>query len=338
MLWSVPLPSRARILTSSPILDDDGNVYFGTYGPSLHSFKPSGEPRWTFAPNAPRIAMDNCVRSPAVITRLGLLHFSGTDGAVYAVNAVTGRLRWRYEVPGSIGGSPVMVGPDNTVYTGMLSLYVLDGETGRLKWIYPTPGQVSASPALLNTHTLVFASEEYLYAVDTRSRSVIWVHRGHARFYNSSPAIGPDGTVYIGDDRGGVSAVDGYSGRLRWRFGTADRVEASPAVSRDGRVYVGSFDGSMYALECATGKLAWSFRTGSVGDPTSIPAWITSSALVDSKGRVYFGSLNGCVYALNGLDGKVVWTIRTSLPVACSPAMGIDGSIYFGSDRLWRVR
>jgi outer membrane protein assembly factor BamB len=63
----------------------------------------------------------------------------------------------------------------------------------------------------------------------------------------SSPAIGPDGTVYCGSDDGNVYAVSAEGG-LRWVFRAGEVVHASPAVGADGTIYVGSTTGQFYAL------------------------------------------------------------------------------------------
>ena len=65
----------------------------------------------------------------------------------------------------------------------------------------------------------------------------------------SSPAIGADGTVYVGSRDNKVYALDGATGAKKWEFLTGGFVESSPAVGADGTVYVGSFDGKVYAIE-----------------------------------------------------------------------------------------
>ncbi len=63
----------------------------------------------------------------------------------------------------------------------------------------------------------------------------------------SSPAIGPDGTVYFGADDGNLYAVSS-SGRGRWLFPTYQILEASPAIGKDGTIYFGSTIGVFYAI------------------------------------------------------------------------------------------
>ncbi|MDC0219454.1 PQQ-binding-like beta-propeller repeat protein, partial [Verrucomicrobia bacterium] len=57
---------------------------------------------------------------------------------------------------------------------------------------------------------------------------------------SSSPAIGPDGTVYVGSNDNKLYAINGKSGVKLWEFETGGTVYSSPAIGSDGTVYVGS--------------------------------------------------------------------------------------------------
>ena len=58
----------------------------------------------------------------------------------------------------------------------------------------------------------------------------------------SSPAIGSDGTVYVGSYDKKVYALNGATGAMKWEFLTGEGVGSSPAIGFDGTVYVGSYD------------------------------------------------------------------------------------------------
>ena len=61
---------------------------------------------------------------------------------------------------------------------------------------------------------------------------------------SSSPAIGSDGSVYIGSLDYSIYALSPW-GSLMWKYATGYVVSSSPAISLDGTVYVGSVDNSM---------------------------------------------------------------------------------------------
>ncbi len=136
----------------------------------------------------------------------------------------------------------------------------------------------------------------------------------------SSPAVGPDGTVYVGGDDGYLHAVRS-NGSKKWSFETDDWVRSSPAVGSDGTVYIGSQDGKLYAVN-ANGTQKWAFETDN---------WVESSPALGSDGTVYVGSDDGKLYAINP-NGTQKWSFATGEWVRSSPAVGPDGTVYVGSD------
>ena len=138
----------------------------------------------------------------------------------------------------------------------------------------------------------------------------------------SSPAIGSDGTLYVGTDDNKVYALNGATGAKKWEFLTDGRVFNSPAIGSDGTVYVGNNNWKVYALNGATGARKWEFLMG--GQAGSSPA-------IGSDGTVVVGSADDKVYALNGTTGVKKWEFLTGGIVESSPAIGSDGTVYVGS-------
>jgi len=139
------------------------------------------------------------------------------------------------------------------------------------------------------------------------------------REIHSSPAIGTDGTLYFGARDGKFYALT-PAGRLRWIFPTGGWVDASPAIGADGTLYFGSWDKYFYALN-PDGRLKWKFATGAV---------VNSSPAIAQDGTVYFGSHDQKLYALT-TDGRERWTFLTGGEISASPAIGEDGTVYFSS-------
>jgi len=180
---------------------------------------------------------------------------------------------------------------------------------------------------------------------------------GHASL--SSPAVAPDGTIYVGTFGGTLLAV-APDGKPEWRFATRMEIRSSPAVADDGTIYFGGRDRRLYALTPA-GKLKWKFTTGAWVDSTPAIAvdgtvyfgswdknfyalhpdgslkWkyaaggiVDSSPAIAADGTIYFGAHNGIFYALDA-GGKPRWTFATASEITSSPALGADGSVYFSS-------
>ena len=72
----------------------------------------------------------------------------------------------------------------------------------------------------------------------------------------SSPAIGSDGTVYVGSADNKLYAINRKRGVKLWEFETGGSVWSSPAIGSDGTVYVGSFDKKLYAFKTDSKGLA----------------------------------------------------------------------------------
>jgi outer membrane protein assembly factor BamB len=136
---------------------------------------------------------------------------------------------------------------------------------------------------------------------------------------DSSPALGPDGTIYFGAFDGKFWALK-PDGSRKWVFRAGTEIKSSPALASDGTVFFGSRDRKFYALG-PDGKKLWEFKTG---------GWVDSSPALGKDGTIYFGSWDKTFYALNP-DGSRKWEFKTSGENTSSPAIGSDGTIYFGS-------
>ena len=75
----------------------------------------------------------------------------------------------------------------------------------------------------------------------------------------SSPAIGSDGTIYVGSWDSNIYAINS-DGNPKWKFETTrySWVNCSPAIGSDGTIYVGSWDRNFYAIN-PDGTLKWVF-------------------------------------------------------------------------------
>ena len=137
---------------------------------------------------------------------------------------------------------------------------------------------------------------------------------------DSSAAVAPDGTVYIGCMDGRLYAVTS-DGVLQWEFRTGRDVRSSPAIAADGTIYFGSRDRHLYAVT-PQGRLKWRLLTG---------WWVDASPAIGSDGTIYCGSWDRKVYAVTP-DGREKWSFATGGPVFSSAAIGRDGTIYVGSN------
>ncbi len=128
----------------------------------------------------------------------------------------------------------------------------------------------------------------------------------------SSPAIGSDGTVYVGSYDWNLYAIRS-DGVQRWRFATGGRIGSSPAVDSGGTIYVGSEDGYLYAIN-PDGSQKW--RCDGAGN-------LDGSPVIGADGTVY--SVNDALRAINP-NGSLKWQFGSGLHP--SAAIGLGGVIY----------
>ena len=157
--------------------------------------------------------------------------------------------------------SPVVAQGGVYFGSGDGNVYALDAVSGALRWKYPTGDVVHASPAYANGVVFVGSWDSYFYAIDATTGALKWrFHSGedpdvHNQVgFQSSPAV-VDGVVYTGCRDSNLYALDAATGREKWRFGTElSWVITSPAVV-NGKVIFGTSDSSRYhVLDAATGK------------------------------------------------------------------------------------
>jgi outer membrane protein assembly factor BamB len=294
---------------------------------NLHGYRP---PEQTMPD-----AWDMFTSSPAVAN--GKVFFGSGDGNVYAADAATGVLQWKFATRDVVHSSPAVVG--NTVYIGSWdsSLYAIDAETGQQRWAFAA-GQddtihnqvgFQGSPAVDNGVVYIGCRDAHVYAIDAANGRKKWDYPTSKSWVISTPAV-RDGLVWAGtSDSSRLMALDAKSGRLRHNLDAKAYLFSSPAIAGDA-LYTGSHNGRVYAVDVRTGKFLWEFQSeGSKRDPYKVltedghlnrealfaPLFgdfldmyidaarfasigaILSSPAID-KGVLYVGSMDGNLYAL----------------------------------------
>jgi hypothetical protein len=184
----------------------------------------------------------------------------------------------------------------------------IEGEMQMKRTIFPAMVLLSICLETLSSPKGAFATEGFQkWTFETGGRVV------------SSPALGSDGTIYVGSNDGHLYAIK-PAGGLKWKFLTKGAVHSRPTVGPDGTVYVGSFDHNVYAIR-EDGSLKWSFST---------QGRVTGSPALGSDGIIYVSSWDHHIYAL-GPEGSLKWKFPTRGEVFSSPAIAHDGTIYVGS-------
>lgn len=215
-------------------------------------------------------------------------------------------------------------------------------------WPQATDGIIFAAPAIGPQGEIVVGTEIELLNEEgdgsvysfNPDGSLRWKFETGSDYYESSPTIADDGTVYIGCWDNNLYALDGETGEQVWSspFQTEGLIVASPAIGPDGTVYVGSYDGYLYAIN-PDGSQKWKYEpTLGFTFPVLDLSPINGSPVVNSTGNiVYFGNDNGNLYAINTSNGSRNWVymieeIPLDNGVTSAPALAADGTVYACSE------
>ena len=275
----------------------------------------------------------------------------GPDGTIYATNFIgwlfalkdspsaadSLDLAWRFRPP---NGSPFhctpVVARDGTVYVSFTT-GTGDAARGSLFAVRaPTSGQ----------------DGQMVWQADLGPGNV-----------QNSPTLGPDGTLYLVNVPGVLSAIDSSNGRVKWtaqtgtsepaRFGQT--VKVAPALGPDGSVYTTTLTGGLYAVSPpggsgTQGSIKWNFDfsehlgpTPLVTTPVTAPPnrgqdgiGSGASATIGPDGTIYVGANNSNFYAIDP-NGQQKWLFEAERELAgiwTTATLSSDAStLYFGANK-----
>jgi outer membrane protein assembly factor BamB len=248
------------------------------------------------------------------------------DGRLYALDAASGRERWRYNAHRCGWSSPALA--DHLLFAtfignseckaGLAGGYLLafSPQTGRIRWRRAI-GPSESSPLVADGTVYVGDQDGHVYAFAARTGHRRW------RFDTGAPikasASLAYGRIYIGNYAGEMLALSARTGRLLWRSGGHGNFYSTASVN-SGRVYAGSLDGRVYAFSARTGDVLWSFGTGS---------YVYASPAI-WRGLVLVGSYDRDFYAIEAGTGSRRWAYRAGAPISGAASV-IDGIVYFSS-------
>ncbi len=347
--WRFATKSR---VASSPAVAGE-NVYVGSYDGNMYAvnalsgkfawkFQTQGERRFAgthlhgFQPTVESMpdVFDVFLSSPTIWH--GAVYFGSGDGNIYALDSLSGQLKWKFKTGDVVHASPAI--SDGTLFVGSWDsyFYALDATTGALRWRFKTGEDpkihnqvgIQSSAAILDGIVYFGCRDSHLYALDARSGKLIWSFPTHGSWVVSSPAV-ENGNVYFAtSDSGLFYALQARNGTVQFHVSFHQwPTFSSPSLAGD-MAYVGSWAGTLWAIDLARGKTSWSFRTSAaqhngaaltkpdgtpryeaayrsdfyddmvIGFHTMMTMGSFRSSPVIAGGVVYVGSADGNLYAL----------------------------------------
>jgi eukaryotic-like serine/threonine-protein kinase len=339
-----PVPSTPAIA--------GGRVFVASYDGRIHAFDAaSGEVIWRFATGGERRfearglhgmqprqqtfadPYDVFLSSPLVVG--GTVYVGSGDGHLYALDAASGDLRWKFRADDVIHASPAYA--EGLVFIGSWDgrLYAVDAKTGRERWRFQAgldpllhnQQGFQGSPAVAEGTVYVGCRDAHLYAIDAHSGQEKWRFATAQSWVVASPAVAGGRVVFATSDSSLVHVVDAASGKPLLQLQAKSYMFSSPTVAGD-VLLIGEINGTLQARDLTSGAPLWEFRTeasranagwvltadGRLNSPWLFPsAWRESTAVAFERqssvgsifstplvagGTVYVGSADGRMYAI----------------------------------------
>ena len=327
-------------------------VYVASYDGKFYALdRRTGKPQWKFATEGERrfeakglhgmqprnqtIAdpFDVYLSSPVVAD--GAVYFGSGDGNLYALDALSGELRWKFHTGDVVHASPAYA--DGVVFFGSWDsyFYAVDARTGAEKWRFHGGEDSSfhnqvgfqSSPTIAGGVVYTGCRDSNLYAIDAGTGKEKWRFNNAGSWVISSPAVARGKVLFGTSDSSLYLVADAETGKEVVRKQGRAYMFSSPAVAGD-VVFSGVLNGTLEARDLETGELLWEFQTEAskrneawvltADRRFNMPLLFRSSwrevpiiaAVQQSRvgsifsspivvgGVVFFGSADGSVYAL----------------------------------------
>jgi len=331
----------------------NGIVYAGSYDGKFYALSAqTGAIKWKFATEGERRfeakglnglqpknqtmadQYDVFLSSPVVVQ--GAVYFGSGDGNLYALDAATGQLKWKFKTGDVVHASPAYA--DGVLFVGSWDsyFYAVDAATGKEKWRFHggedplIHNQVGfqSSATVVDGVVYVGCRDSNLYALEAATGKEKWKFFNELSWVITSPAIVQNKVVFATSDSSLFHIADAGTGKSLLKQQAKAFMFSSPVVAGD-VVLIGVMNGTLQARDLKTGEALWDFQTETskqnkgwvltadrkLNDPmffTSI--WreapvvgterqfnigaIFSTPLV-MNGTVYFGSTDGNLYAID---------------------------------------
>jgi eukaryotic-like serine/threonine-protein kinase len=276
--------SESRIQGSAAV--SNGSVLFESYDSNFYcldaatgklkwKFKTEGERRFAAKhlhgaePAAETMPdpFDFFLSSPVIAN--GLVYFGSGDTNVYALDAETGSLKWKFKTGDIVHASPALA--NGTLFIGSWDsyFYALDADTGKEKWRFKTGEDadthnqqgIQSSAAVVDGIVYFGCRDSKFYALEAATGKQVWAFSNKGSWVIASPAV-KDGKVYFAtSDTGLFHALDAKTGSPIFSLDFKHwPMFSSPALAGD-FAYIGSHDGRLLAINLKSRNLVWSFDT-----------------------------------------------------------------------------
>jgi eukaryotic-like serine/threonine-protein kinase len=243
-----------------------GYIYFSNAEGALYCLDYSGNMVWKVSGGmeSPYDFADYHQSSPVAYD--SVLYWGSGSGSLYAIDAFSGRVTWKFNAKGSIHSTPVV--DEKGVYFGSFDgfVYALHKDTGRMKWKFKTvghayfpSGEVQGSPVLFKNLLFIGARDYNFYAIDKEKGYCHW-NKAFTKGWVLSSSI-YDSVLYIGGaDERILAAVNPVDGQFIWKKDMEFLMFGKPLFAGN-VLMIGTTIGKLHAFDRMTGNDLWTIST-----------------------------------------------------------------------------
>ncbi len=229
--------------------------------------KKTGEVVWQFNMDGEKQVdmWDYYLSSPTIDG--DIVYVGSGDGHIYAINAESGNLNWKFKTGGPVHATPTI--HQDVLLIGSFDgyFYALDKVTGKELWQFNTIGDkyfpkgAIQRAACIYNDKVIFGSRDYnIYALDIENGHGHWNYKEPGSWIIATPLL-YDSTLYFGtSDTHRFYAMDAESGTIKWQLPLNMRTYGT-ALALNGRIYFGCFNGKIYGLNEENGAIEFVFQT-----------------------------------------------------------------------------
>lgn len=298
LLLAIPLLLSACAGTRTPstswpgLTVSDGIAYIANNQAIYAVNVEDGREQWRYFPQEDEAT--SFYAPPAVDSEAGFIFAGSFDGAVVALEADSGSVRWRQQLEGGrVVGGPSLAGDLLLVPSANRTLYALRVDSGQQVWTFDSERAFWSTPRVEGETLYLAGLDHYLYKLRVDDGNVIWQQELSGALADEPASF--DGLLLVGTFGEELLAVDKQDGRVAWAVETSDWVWGNPAVADD-LAFFGDVGGGFYAVNQA-GASVWEFN---------VDGQIAASPVVDDT-NVYFVTDTGSVFARTAQDNTPQW-------------------------------
>ena len=336
VLWS-----KSLALISSPIIDEEGNIYV-VNGNTISSFYNNGTSRWNFgawmlagialyndyiiAPEpGNKLTIVNKTTGKEVSSNIWQLSSAFTpivdsEGNIYVSH------EYPYNGPGSVSGSHwVGVASYNNDTTSPSYGYAFSASLIKLSKnpSYGKPGTLSA-PVLDKLGNVWVNTIEGIIGANIESGSNIFKISNAGT--SGRPVVGDNNVVYCFGNNNVIFALN--AGGIIWNTTVPDGIGKVLAIDNENNVlYTVNAKGMVYKIDSLTGNISEFYN---------IEATVSSAIMIGANGTLYLGDDKGTFWII-GSDGKLLDSCNFGSAIVGMPAMDKTGNIYIGTKNIFYV-